>query len=123
MTKLLFQCRNLLCPKTNFGPTITDELQYGLQRDEVTRVGVCHVASDISQIRTFDVGCRSRSSLFEPHLQPKDAFRKVRKRRAAPMRSRDFFVFAASQVLRFVVPILSAFGSQWLALSHAGDLA
>jgi len=29
--------------------TITDELQYGPQRDEVTRVGVCHVASDVSQ--------------------------------------------------------------------------
>ena len=31
--------------------------------DVMTRVGVRHVASDVSQIRTFDVGCRSRSSL------------------------------------------------------------
>src|SRR6516164_9552947 len=27
--------------------------------DVMTRVGVCHGASDVSQIRTFDVGCRS----------------------------------------------------------------
>ena len=64
MPKLLLQCRNLLCPKTNFGPTITDELQYGRQREQVTRVGVCHVAYDVPQIHAFDVGYRSQSSLY-----------------------------------------------------------
>jgi hypothetical protein len=63
MPKLLFQW---LCPKTNFRPTITDELQYRSQREQVTRAGVCQGAHDVPQIHAaFDVGCRSRSSLFD----------------------------------------------------------
>jgi hypothetical protein len=60
---------------------------------------------------TFRKSARStlaaRSSLFEPHLQPKGAFRKVRKWRATPKRSRDLFVFAASQV-KFTPCVLAA---------------
>ena len=105
MPELLFQC---LCPKTNFGPTIPDELQYGPQREQVTRVGVCHVASDLSQIRTLDVGCRSRSSLFEPHLQPKDAFLKVPKRRATTMKSKFVMGLVFAGLLWSVVPVNAA---------------
>ena len=86
MPELLFQC---LCPKTNFGPTITNELNSRASAGgRMTRVGVCHVASDLSQIRTLDVGCHSRGSPCEPNLQPKDDLLKVRKRRATTMKSK-----------------------------------
>jgi hypothetical protein len=62
MLKLLFQC---LCPKTNFGPTITDELDLAIRASTgghtrwSVSCGVRHFANP--RVR---LGCRSRSSLY-----------------------------------------------------------
>src|SRR6516225_7625684 len=113
-------CSNVFVQKLILARRSRMNYNVGFSGHEVTRVGVCHVASDLSQIRTLDVGCRSRSSLFEPHLQPKDAFLKIRRkfvRRATPMRSRDFWKILHVACAAIIVAAALDFGAS--APAHA----
>src|SRR6516225_10175535 len=101
-------CSNVFVQKLILARRSRMNYNVGFSGHEVTRVGVCHVASDLSQIRTLDVGCRSRSSLFEPHLQPKDAFLKVPKRRATTMKSKFVMGLVFAGLLWSVVPVNAA---------------
>jgi hypothetical protein len=55
-------CSNVFVQKLILARRSRMNYNMGFSGHEVTRVGVCHVASDLSQIQTFDVGYRSWSS-------------------------------------------------------------